>query len=118
MLPEHFRHNRDIYGSRPNDKPSPTASKFELRTPRDRVPCHRDAPHICASRKLLTVVQQTRVENRIHEEISQIVALDSAAVCKTAPLMRMDAFDEGGGGGTDVSIFAGADLERMSRTFS
>jgi hypothetical protein len=32
--------------------------------------------------------------NRIHEEISQIVALGSAAVCKTAPLMRMDSFDE------------------------
>jgi hypothetical protein len=58
------------------------------------VPCHRDAPRICAPRKLLTAVQQTRVENRIHEEISQIVALGSAAVCKTAPLMRMDAFDE------------------------
>ncbi len=27
--------------------------------------CHRDTPRICAPRKLLTAVQQTRVENRI-----------------------------------------------------
>jgi hypothetical protein len=30
------------------------------------MPCHRDAPRICGPRKLLTAVQQTRVENRIH----------------------------------------------------
>ncbi len=42
----------------------------------------------------LDAVQQTRVENRIHEEISQIVALFSVAVCNTVPMMLMDIFDE------------------------
>jgi hypothetical protein len=58
------------------------------------VPCHWDAPRICAPRKLLTAVQQTRVENRIHEEISQIVVMARQWSVKTAPLMRMDSFDE------------------------
>ena len=113
------------------------------------MPCHRDTPRICAPRKLLTAVQQTRVENRIdrarkclklllmaqqrsfrtviealtlsggsvQDLLDAVVATDvdfnlvlrmwrrilqarrllrlpRARSVKTAPLIRMDAFDE------------------------